>query len=431
MKSGAGTLANPHAVAIAVEAIAGFDGMAVGAKKEFAASESGDEDEEAGARKMKIGEQLIDDAEAVAGGDVEGRFRAAGEEDFGAGLAVTQGEYRGGVFEGANDGGADGEDGTVFAASAMDREGGFLGNLVGFAMDLVVFDAVGVDGLERAETDFQSELGDFDAAVAEAGHDRGAEMQAGGGRGGGDGVAGENRLVALAVERLIGAANIGRQGHVTEAFERGFESLDGVEAQYSEAVGAASEHFGGEVFAEQEALAGADFAARAHESFPAARSEAANKKDFDVGGQELAARARGLAGRFRGDTGAAGEEAGGQDTGVIDDQKLVSGEEIGQLAEPTVLPESGGAVEDEHARGIALRQRLCGDMRIGQGVIELAEQQNFLVTPMVLALALGMCYSKGKGSASDGGSYPRSSGLIVTKPSVYPRRHPPCRNPRL
>ena len=60
-------LPDPHAIAVAVKTVAGFDGVLVGAQDEFAAGEGADEDEQRRLRQMEIGDELIDDAKRVTG----------------------------------------------------------------------------------------------------------------------------------------------------------------------------------------------------------------------------------------------------------------------------------------------------------------------------------------------------------------------------
>jgi hypothetical protein len=62
---------------------------------------------------MEIGEELRDDAERLSGIKENGRFRLSGGDGaFAAGCDV----FFGGVFEGADDRGANSEDGTAIAA---------------------------------------------------------------------------------------------------------------------------------------------------------------------------------------------------------------------------------------------------------------------------------------------------------------------------
>src|SRR5580698_6766812 len=110
------SLADKHAVAVTVEAVTGGDGVIVGAEDIFAAGQRGDESEQAGLGQVEICEELIHYADGLAGV----------EEDCGFGAAGARQGVRGfvrGVFEGADDGGAYGEDRATRLLRAGDRVG--------------------------------------------------------------------------------------------------------------------------------------------------------------------------------------------------------------------------------------------------------------------------------------------------------------------
>src|ERR1700723_3404609 len=64
-----GRLADEHAIAVAVEAVFGCDGVAIGAEDIFLSGERGYQREQAGLREMEIGEELVHYAGGLAGGD--------------------------------------------------------------------------------------------------------------------------------------------------------------------------------------------------------------------------------------------------------------------------------------------------------------------------------------------------------------------------
>ena len=76
--------------------------------------------------------------------------------------------FFGGVFQGANYGGADGEYGALFALRLCDCLRGGFGDFVGFDVDLVVFEALGADGFEGAQANVECDFGDFDISRADA-----------------------------------------------------------------------------------------------------------------------------------------------------------------------------------------------------------------------------------------------------------------------
>src|SRR5689334_25341625 len=79
---------NKHRIAVAVEAVALIDGVAVRAANIIHAAERGNQHEQGGLRQVEIGEQALDDVKAVAGRHEEPGFaapagqRAAGSRAF-------------------------------------------------------------------------------------------------------------------------------------------------------------------------------------------------------------------------------------------------------------------------------------------------------------------------------------------------------------
>ena len=59
--------ADEHAIAVAVEAVFGGDGVLIGAQDIFSSGERSDQGEQAGLRKMEIRQELIYHAEGFAG----------------------------------------------------------------------------------------------------------------------------------------------------------------------------------------------------------------------------------------------------------------------------------------------------------------------------------------------------------------------------
>jgi len=90
----------------------------------------------------------------------------------------------------------------------------------------------------------EREACDFDVADGERIENLRGEMQSSSGRGHRATFAGEDRLVALAIRRLIFAANVGRQGHVADAVENGEKIVYWVEAQQALTELAALENLG-------------------------------------------------------------------------------------------------------------------------------------------------------------------------------------------
>ena len=142
-------------------------------------------------------------------------------------------------------------------------------------MDLVLLDHFDADGLKGAESDVQGDFGDLDAAGADAVENFGREVQSGGWRGDRAERPGVHGLVLLAVERRVGAIDVGRKRDVSDALEHGEEVGDRIEAQMALAELAASDDLGGEfvrllggVEAEVDAFADAQLASGMNESLP-------------------------------------------------------------------------------------------------------------------------------------------------------------------
>jgi hypothetical protein len=69
--SGPSFAGHEHAVAVAVEAVAGAHGLAVGGQHAGAAAEAAHEHQQRAAREVEVGDEVVDDAEAVVRGDDE------------------------------------------------------------------------------------------------------------------------------------------------------------------------------------------------------------------------------------------------------------------------------------------------------------------------------------------------------------------------
>lgn len=105
------------------------------------------------------------------------------------------GSAAGGGFERAQHGGADGDDAAAAGAGAGDGIEALRRDDERFRMHFVVGEVIGFDRGECAETDVESQRGDFDALVGEGGQELWGEMEAGGGSGDGAGVLGIDGLV--------------------------------------------------------------------------------------------------------------------------------------------------------------------------------------------------------------------------------------------
>ena len=91
------------------------------------------------------------------------------------------------------------------------------------------------------------------------------------------------------------------------------------------------------------------------------------EEDFDEAGW------LGRAG-LRARAGAGGEEARGQDAGVVENEEIAGLEELREVGEEVVAECSGGAVEDQHTAGAALGGRVLGDEFGGKIVMEVGDE---------------------------------------------------------
>ncbi len=302
------------------------DGLAVGFEDEVAGGEGADEHHQGGFGEVEIGEQGADGFELEAGGDEEVGFATGGDD-----LAVVAGDG----FEGAHGGGADGDS----AGGALNLGGGGCGDVVLLVVHDVVFDAFGADGLEGADADVEGDEG-----MRDGGEDFGGEMQSGGGGGDGAFVGGEDGLIAFAVGGLLVTLHVMREGEVAVAiFVDGAIPGDESVAIFEDFLDGACGVAEGDLVLEFEAFAGFDHAA------PEGGAVGFEAEDFAV---------------------VVGEEAGGDDAGVVEDDAVLGLEVGGEVAEEAVFDEAGCAMDDQHAGGGAVGEGGAGDEFRGQVVVE-------------------------------------------------------------
>ena len=87
------------------------------------------------------------------------------------------------VLEGADYGGADGDDPSMVGACAIDSVCGGGADCVALAVKAHVFESVNTEGRKGAETDVEGEFGDFDAFQSERIEQLGRKVQPCGGSG--------------------------------------------------------------------------------------------------------------------------------------------------------------------------------------------------------------------------------------------------------
>ncbi len=231
------------------------------------------------------------------------------------------------------------------------------GHPVALAVHLVVLDLVDLDRAERAQPHDQPDLGHLHALVDEPVEQRMGQVQAGGRSGGGLGlrVARVDGLVALLVrQRLV---DVGRQGHLAGRLDALEQVGVAVVGQLDEADAVADglahrdreDPRAGRVVQDG---ARRDSPAGAHERLPGGRAALFEQQHLD--------RAAG---------GLHQTQPGRQHPGAIDHDEVSGVEQVRQVAHVAVVGAGEGV--DQQAGGVAWLDRLLGDARLGQVVVEL------------------------------------------------------------
>src|SRR5258708_16632204 len=125
------------------------------------------------------------------------------------------------VFEGANGGGADGDDTTRIAASLIDGGSCARRNGIGLGVNLVILESFDAYGLKSSQADMQRDVGGLDASLADAIDDFWGEMKAGGGGSHRAALPSVDGLIALAIAGRIRTGDLGGEGDVDDGVENG------------------------------------------------------------------------------------------------------------------------------------------------------------------------------------------------------------------
>ena len=241
------------------------------------------------------------------------------------------------VFEGANGGGADGDDATRSTESVIDGGGGAGGDGIRLGVEFVIFDALDADRLKGSQADVQGDIGGFDPPLADAVENFRGEMKSGGG--GGDGAArvGIDGLIALAIAGRVRARNVRRERDVADAIEGGEEICDRLEADAALAKFSASQDLGLQfvAFAEEQAFADADLAAGTDQAFPivGVGGKLSRQQHFDAAVEEIAGCGIVRTDRLSAGAFAAAVEPGGKDAGVVEDHQVAGPQQIREIRE--------------------------------------------------------------------------------------------------
>jgi hypothetical protein len=359
-------LADQHAIPITVKTVVAGDRVAVGLQDILAPSERGNQSQERGFRQVEVCEQLVHHAEVVAGEEEDFRLGTTGcdhipfSSDGGTGRCI---------FQSTNHSCSYGEDRAGFGFCLLNFAGHFGSDFVGFGVDFVLFERFGVDGLECAEADVESYFAEFATFGFEYVENFRCEMEASRGGGHCARAPGVDGLVALAIGCFVGTIDVGRKRDVPETLQ---VFLDGKRIMRREADRANSQFAARKnltfefTSSKLYSLAYLHFLARADQGFPNIAFEFSGEKYFHVSGQVFAdCFTRGL---LRVNAEAFAEEPGGNYACVVEDDQLLTSEEVGKPREVRVLELTARALDDEQARGVPAVQRALGD-QFGRKVV--------------------------------------------------------------
>ena len=287
--------------------------MGVGVPHALQAREGGDQHEQRGAWEVKVGEQTIDDAEAIAGCDEEPGFAASRAKTSVLGGASLQRPHHGG---------ADGDHAAAPITGARDRLDRVPGQVVTFGMHSMIVGIVGADREEGPGADMQGDERMGDAALLEPRHQRVGEMQRRGRRGHGTVMPREPRLIVpiVGVVPRFATFDVGRKRHAPVALQRLDQAfaIQG-KAERNLSMLAALDDLGREARADVEAVAQPAFSRRLGEGAPGEVVDRLMQGQLDPG---FASPRR---------------QTGGKDAGVVEDQEIVRLQQVRQIGDVTII----------------------------------------------------------------------------------------------
>jgi hypothetical protein len=151
---------------------------------------------------------------------------------------------RGGMFERANRGCADGHNAPASVERPVDAGGCLWLDLALFRMKLMRLHLGFMNRLKRSESDVQRDFDDLDAALRKLPHDPPSQVKTRRRSSHRARLPGVYGLVTPPVERLIRPANIGRERHVPDPAEFPFKRSGVSKAECSQTVIASPDDFG-------------------------------------------------------------------------------------------------------------------------------------------------------------------------------------------
>ena len=167
-------LNNQHAIAVTIEAIAFFDGGAVGLLHKVVSSEGADEHQESALRQVEIGEQCVDCAKRIGLANENVRFAAPATK-------MRRILSRSGL-EHANGGRSHSHHAAPSSPRCGDFRGSGLGQFAPLGMHLVVRNTRSGYRAKRANADMQSNSGRQHSTPLKMANQVALKMQTSGGR---------------------------------------------------------------------------------------------------------------------------------------------------------------------------------------------------------------------------------------------------------
>ena len=339
-----------HGVAVAVEPVAGGDGVRVGVEHPLAPGEGRNQEEQRRAWQVEVREERVDRAEPVSGHD--GEVGPAGSR----GHAAIRGSH-----------GLEHPDGrrphrhhaAALAPGAADRRRRGLGDLEPLRLHPVLGNPLGTDGPEGPRADVERHPVELDAPRPEGGEQRRGEVKACRRRGHG---AGPGRVDGLVARPVLAAGlpvpvDVRRERRQPMDLEERLDRTGPVEpdARPPQLLPGGHGRPGSPVGQDNR---------RPDRTAPGRTEERGPRVTDRVEQQHLDVALGTLD---------SPEEPGGQDPRVVHHEAVPRPQEAREVAHPGIPERVGPLVENEEARRVARLRRLLGDPVRGQRVVELGE----------------------------------------------------------
>src|SRR5437870_3879403 len=218
---------------------------------------------------MKVRQELIDQGKSVARPNKELGARPSGRYCFGR--VASSDRFLRRVLECPHYRRANCQNRSLLAAGGCNRRRCLWGNFVSFAVHHVILEIFRANGLKRSQANFQRNFGDFDSFLAQLFQDLRREVQACCRSCYGHRLLCKYRLIELSIRSVVGAPDIGRQGHVpNSADDIGYRALrSSVVSKSVKPLVTTLDNFGYEIGPlAKESLPSTDFSPRTNQGFP-------------------------------------------------------------------------------------------------------------------------------------------------------------------